>query len=550
MRKNQLFVTILLLLTGYCYAQRPTALSPVIRKAIEKAYPASVRIWGYDTTSRQQMSAQFSGVVVSKDGYILTVAHTTIPGKTYKISFPDGKEAIGVGMGKINFPETPILPDVATIQIITPGKWPFAEMARSASIKVDEPCISIAYPESLNQPLPTVRFGRITHVRNDKGFIQSTCIMEPGDSGGPLFDYLGRVIGLHSAIDPSEDINYEVPVDLYQKYRTQLSRPVHYTKFPDTTDVLVADREAPSIMTLPGLKERFSKLKTYNKTCVRILSDFPGRVQFINGTLFDVNGQLFVVSKNSYVGEIPTVTIRGKMSQATIIARDKTTDLVLLQLPPGTRGDGYKLRGHSSVPDSLGHFLLSPQPDSPAVVSVLGSKQFASPRISSLAFLGAAIDPSRSPLALTFVMPGSPAAEKRLEVGDQVISINREAVTRAEDYGRELSRYWSGDSIMFKYLHHGDTLQTNIVLGVRPEQPSQHPALMFRGGRSTRRDGFEAVYSHDAILTPWQCGGPVFDTYGHFYGINIARFSRTTTLFVPAAVVEQFINAHVPVQGK
>jgi len=547
MRKNQLLVTLLLLLTGYCYGQQPIAsITPIISKAIEKAYPASVRIWGYDTTSRQQMSAQFSGVVVSEDGYILTVAHTTLPGKTYKVTFPDGKEAIAIGTGKINFPETPILPDVATMQIITPGKWPFAEMGRSASVKVDEPCISIAYPESLNQPFPVVRFGRITHVLNDKGFIQSSCIMEPGDSGGPLFDYLGRVIGLHSAIDPSEAINYEVPVDLYQQYRTQLAKPVHYTKFPDTVDVLPADKYAGSIMTLPGLRDQLAKLKTNNKAIVRISSELNGHLQQIEGTQFDVDGKLVVVSKNSCVGEKPQVIMRGKQQQAIIAARDKTTDLVLLVLPKGTRGDGLKLSAQPSVPDSLGRFLFSPQPDSLPVVSVLGSHQFISPKMNSLGFLGAAIDPSRSPLALTFVMPGSPAAAKGLEVGDQVISINGTPVIQAADYGRELTKYWPGDTVLFRYGHHGDTLQTDLVLGVRPEQPSEHPALMFKGGRSVRRDGFEAVYAHDAILRPEQCGGPVFDSNGHFYGINIARFSRTTTLFIPATVIAQFINTHLP----
>ncbi|PWV56974.1 trypsin-like peptidase domain-containing protein [Chitinophaga sp. S165] len=549
MRKNQLFVILLALLAGNSYSQRiAETLPPVIHAAIEKAYPASVRIWGYDTLSNQQMSAQFSGVVVTAEGHILTVAHTTIPGKTYKVNFPDGKSAIALALGKINFPETPILPDVSMMKIIGPGQWPFAEMARSAALKVNEPCISIAYPESLNQPLPAVRFGRITQVKNDKGFVQSSCIMEPGDSGGPLFDYLGRVIGLHSAVDLSEKINYEVPVDLYRKYWTALNKAEHYTQFPSAEDAVPDDLLAGSLMVVPQLEDINVALKTtaYDGTSLKITSNIKETAETVIGTLFSVDGKSIIVSKNSSVGEQPVVTISNKKKVvATILFRDRTQDLVLLQLPA-------KLKKGISFPlamqqvDSLGKFLVSPQPDTIGIISVLGSREFSLPRMSSLAFLGAAIAPTASPLALTFVMPGSPAAESGLQVGDLVISINGVPVNKAEDYGRELSKYWPGDKIKFERQRNGNLSTVEITLGTRPIQPANHPAEMFKGGKSSRRDGFESVFTHDAVIRPEQCGGPVFDTHGHFYGINIARFSRTSSIVVPAAVVQQFIDVNLP----
>jgi serine protease Do len=547
MRKNQLFVILLILLSGNSYSQRiAETLPPIIHAAIDKAYPASVRIWGYDTLSRQQMSAQFSGVVVTPDGHILTVAHTTIPGKTYKVTFPSGMEAIALALGKINFPETPILPDVAMMKIISSGKWPFAEMARSSDLKVNEPCISIAYPESLNQPLPAVRFGRITQVKNDKGFMQSSCIMEPGDSGGPLFDYLGRVIGLHSAVDISESINYEVPVDLYRKYWTALNKTEHYTQFPATEDPVSEDSLATGLMTVPQLENISAALKTtvYDGLSLKITSSIKGEQQTILGTLFSVKGKSVIVSKSSSVGEQPLITVRGERIAAVVITRDRANDLVLLQLPSRLK-KGIVSPAAAQPVDSLGKFLLSPQPDTTGIASVLGSKEFSLPRMSSLAFLGAAIAPQDGPLALTFVLPGSPAAERGLQVGDVVISINGVPVKRAEDYGRELSKYWPGDEIIFESLRNGTVYSKEIILTARPQQAANHPAEMFKGGKSGRRDGFESVFSHDAILRPQQCGGPVFDTHGHFYGINIARFSRTSSIVIPAAIVHQFIEAHL-----
>ncbi|MCF6404990.1 trypsin-like peptidase domain-containing protein [Chitinophaga filiformis] len=547
MRKNQLFVILLLLLAGDSYSQRiAETLPPIIHAAIEKAYPASVRIWGYDTVSNQQMSAQFSGVVVTREGHILTVAHTTIPGKTYKVTFPDGKAAIALALGKINFPETPILPDVAMMKIISSGEWTFAAMGRSADLKVNEPCISIAYPESLNQPLPAVRFGRITQVRNDKGFVQSSCIMEPGDSGGPLFDYMGRVIGLHSAVDISESINYEVPVDLYRKYWTALNKAEHYTQFPAAADTLMPDPLAASLLTVPELEDMNAALKTtaYNGLSLKVISRVDGVQQTILGTLFSVRGQSAIISKSSAVGEAPFVIVNNKQLKATVRCRDRSTDLVWLELASPLK-KGITLRQSIQAPDHPGEFLLSPQPDTMGIASVLGSKEFSLPRMTSFAFLGAAIAPTDGPLVLTIVQPGSPAGESGLQAGDLVLSINRVPIRKAEDYGRELSQYWAGDKIVFEGQHNGTVYTKEIVLGTRPQQPASHPAEMFPGGKSSRRDGFESVFSHDAILRPEQCGGPVFDMLGQFYGINIARFSRTSSLVIPAAIVKQFIISNL-----
>ncbi|HKG05763.1 MAG TPA: trypsin-like peptidase domain-containing protein, partial [Pedobacter sp.] len=117
--------------------------------AVKKAYATSVRIWGFDSVTKQQASAQFSGVVVTEEGHILTVAHAAVPGRTYKIFFTDGKEYLALGLGRIGFADKQNMPDVAVLKIIEKGKWPYAEMGWSSSLKVNEPCVSIAYPETL-----------------------------------------------------------------------------------------------------------------------------------------------------------------------------------------------------------------------------------------------------------------------------------------------------------------------------------------------------------------------------------------------------------------
>lgn len=501
-----------------------------MQKAIAKAWPASVRMWGYDTASKQQMSAQFSAVVISPSGDILTAAHTSTPGKTYRVMFPDGKEAIALALGKIEMADDPTIPDVSMMKIITPGTWPYAEMGYSSSLKLNQPCISIAYPESLNQHLPGVRFGIITSLGNERGFLQSTCAMEPGDSGGPLFDEQGRVIGIHSAISVEESLNYEIPVDLYRKYRTALATAKKYNAFPVNED---------PINTPPASQptEYNTVFNTAKNACLLITS----KTDSVYGTAF---ANAYVVSKSSKVGSEPVIHLGGKTIKATIVRRDREKDLVLLKIEEPVK-EGIALT--KAKPDSisfkhLGQFLVSPRLDTANAISVVGTLPFNLPKIASTGFLGASIAQKSGPLLLTFVRKNSPAASNDLKPGDEVISINGITLNKAENFSAAMQQYWPGDTISISLKREGSIYTKQIILDEKPKIPATHPAEMFAGGKSSRRDGFARIFAHDAILTPNQCGGPVFDAAGNFMGINIARYSRTSTVVIPSEVVWEFMN--------
>jgi serine protease Do len=549
---------VLLVICNNAYAQKLNGkeLEQVIKKGIEKAYPASVRIWGFDTVSKQQMSAQFSGVVVRPDGYILTAAHVDVPGKTYMVTFPDGRVCIAAGLGKIEYTQDHTIPDVAMMKIITKGVWPYAEMGWSSNLKQYEPCISIAYPESLNQPKPVVRFGYIANVKTERGFIQSTCIMEPGDSGGPLFDYMGRVIGLHSAITVAEKENYEVPVDLYKKYWTALNIAKVYSALPVDTDSLYNDPSASAIISIPELKNadaNFQKITSeYKSSCLSIISiNKNGEKQKALGTLFALSGNLLkqaghniIISKSSLIGNYPLVVAGfGRMITVKVIARDIKNDLVLLELATEIKGGiKFKKGDIDSLGIQPGQFLSSPLPDTISKASIVGNKPFSLPKMYSSGFLGAAIAYGTGPLSLTRIQPGSEADVIGLKIGDEVLSINDAPINKAPDYATELQKYWPGDTIKLQLKRAGFIFGKTAVLGTMPKPVNNHPAEFLAGGKSNRRDGFGQVFSHDATLKPYECGGPVFNLYGRFYGINIARYSRTSSLAIPSIIIYNFIE--------
>src|SRR5690606_2816082 len=62
------------------------------------------------------------------------------------------------------------------------------------------------------------------------------------------------------------------------------------------------------------------------------------------------------------------------------------------------------------------------------------------------------------------------------------------------------------------------------------------------GNLSRRRDEFQAVYQHDTVLKPEDCGGPVVNLQGMAVGINIARAGRTETYVLPADLLSSVLE--------
>ncbi|GGH06624.1 trypsin-like peptidase domain-containing protein [Pedobacter zeae] len=546
-----LAVTLIILVNLGAAAQNKQVakFQHTIAQAVKKAYPASVRMWSFDVQQNQRTGGQFSGVVVSADGYILTAAHTILPGKNYKVFFPDGRQCIAMALGKIDTKESPGIPDVGMMKITDKGTYPFAEMGYSASLLKNEPCISISYPESLNQSLPTLRLGTIAEVKNEYGFIRSTCKMEPGDSGGPLFDYYGRVIGLHSAIDIAEDMNFEVPVDLYRRYWTALNHETLYTAFPEKTDSVKAD-PLFSLMQKESKKKALHpdfEVPTIKNSCLTIKSVMKGQNQKIAACLLNVKTsggaiKQFLLSKNTMVGEEAQCDIDGTAVKVKFIGKDKENDLVLFALERQVSGGiDLTFSDTASVKAEMGRLLYSINPTGKIVRSVLGSTLFNLPKINNQPYLGAMVVYNSSPVQFSLVKAGSPAEKAGIKVGDELISINGKTIGKASEFAPEILKYWADDEVTFEWTNAAGKMSKTFRLEARAQSVFNHPAEKFEGGKSERRDDFNAVFTHDAAIKAKACGSPVFDWEGRFYGINIARFSRTTTVVVPKKTIVDFV---------
>lgn len=154
-------------------------------------------------------AGQGSGVIVSRDGYVLTAAHVIgEAGVDAVIVLPDGKEVKAKTMGLNHAIDSGLL------KITTEGDYDYLDMGESSSLKKGQWVMSIGHPGGFDiDRAPVVRIGRLQSVSNS--VLQSDCTLVGGDSGGPLFDMNGNVIGIHSRIGLTLNDNMHVPIDTY-----------------------------------------------------------------------------------------------------------------------------------------------------------------------------------------------------------------------------------------------------------------------------------------------------------------------------------------------
>jgi serine protease Do len=147
-----------------------------------------------------------SGVVISEDGIVLCAAHVCgRPDVKVTFTFPDGKEAEGRTLG------TDHELDAGLMKITDPGTWPHAAIAGRNEATLGDWVLALGHPGGFDPERSTVaRLGRVIH--RSRGVIRTDCTLIGGDSGGPLFDMHGRVIGIHSRISDSVADNYHVPI--------------------------------------------------------------------------------------------------------------------------------------------------------------------------------------------------------------------------------------------------------------------------------------------------------------------------------------------------
>ncbi len=201
------------------------AYSRSVISVVDRVGPAVVQV-GVAKTAPQQapfsmgasrvVEGAGSGVIFAPDGYILTNSHVVDGALKITVTLADGRDIEGQVVG--NDPET----DVAVVRITPPAgeRLPAAKLGDSEHLRVGQLVVAIGSPAGLQS---TVTAGIVSALhrtlpgyggRMIEDIIQTDAAVNPGNSGGPLVNSNGEVIGINVAIlQQTQGLSFAIPIN-------------------------------------------------------------------------------------------------------------------------------------------------------------------------------------------------------------------------------------------------------------------------------------------------------------------------------------------------
>jgi serine protease Do len=183
-------------------------------------------------TFRQEVKGLGSGFIISEDGYILTNDHVAGNATKIEVELTNGKKYNAKLVG------TDLVSDVALLKI-DGDNFPSVKLGNSDDILIGEWAIALGNPFGLFEisDKPTVTVGVVSAVdmnlraeegRYYRGMIQTDAAINTGNSGGPLVNSLGEVIGINSVIyTPNQGnigLGFAIPINRVKTIMTELRK--------------------------------------------------------------------------------------------------------------------------------------------------------------------------------------------------------------------------------------------------------------------------------------------------------------------------------------
>jgi serine protease Do len=499
-----------------------------IDEVLKKALPATVR-FHLDGSS-------FSGVIVTEDGYIATCAHHfQLPGTEITVELADGRKVKGEVLGSHRYW------DIGLIKIRDSGKWPHVPFGKSASMKREDLCIALGYPADSNRPdwekisEVKARIGRVIYSAAP-GVLQTSCLIQGGDSGGPLLDMEGRLIGIHRSVGA-----------LHFAGSTHAGAEL----FEDLWDELVAGKRVELVPRGLGRTNEIYRQAIGGSSSITVDILCDNRPALL-GTIVDPEG--WIVTKASDLnGRITCRLFDGREYEATRYGVSRQFDLAMLKIdakdlpgivwsrsgepPMGTlvAAAGCRTKWSLSIVDGKVQPIAEAVPPADATIAA-----------GVVSHIGRQIMPMRGwpPFSSRITDQGLVVTEVsksveipvKLRVDDLVTHIDGEPVNTNAAFEEMLEAHQlAGDRIMLSIRRDGQSMELQVPLNPMTPKGSTFPL-------SPRRTGFPRVFSTDLDLRPEMCGGPLIDMSGEVVGINIARESGIESYAIPVDTVRGLID--------
>ena len=197
--------------------------STAVVGAVERVGPAVVSVYvGGALEAERARGGAGSGVVVTPDGYLLTNEHVVQRVNDARVTFVDGRTVAAVVAGRD--PAT----DLAVLRAQA-AALPYARLVPEQRLRPGQLVIAVGNPfgfESTVSAGVVSALGRSLRSRQGRlieSVVQHTAALNPGNSGGPLVDSLGRVAGINTAIIAmAQGIGFAIPASTAQWVLTEI----------------------------------------------------------------------------------------------------------------------------------------------------------------------------------------------------------------------------------------------------------------------------------------------------------------------------------------
>jgi len=347
-----------------------------------------------------------SGVITTKDGYILTNNHVVDGADEVKVALQDGREFTAKVIGRD--PKS----DVAVIKIDAKD-LPAVTMADSDKVEVGDVVLAVGNPFGIGQTVTTgivSATGRGGAIGLDyEDFIQTDAAINPGNSGGALVDTEGRLVGINTAIlsrsGGNQGIGFAIPANLARDVMTSLVKDGHVTR--GFLGVMIQD-------VTPSLAKEFKLKDNAGALVSEVTAKSPAEKAGLQSgdIITEFNGKK--VSDSRHL-KLEVARIQPGENVPMKILRDgasKSLEVAVKEMP------GSERLAKNDKPESDDNGTLNG-------VTVADLDQQARQEFNLPGHVNGVV--------ITEVQPDSAAAEAGLKPGDVIQEINRKPVKTASE---------------------------------------------------------------------------------------------------------------------
>lgn len=547
-------------------------LAETIQRTAEKATPSTVLI----KIAVGGQEGYGSGAIVSADGLIVTCAHVAEPGQELVVVTSDGKEHVArkLGMNSTN--------DYAVLDIDAENLTPFP-LGDSDRVRVRDWVIALGHPGGPYEDLqPAVAVGRVRGLHkklpvqmNQKFYddaIQTDCPIFGGNSGGPLVNLAGELVGINGAILLAGDKAYAVPVNeiLADLDALKAGKSVEGRAAGNMMDVM---KELQEDFDPEDMEKMFG-----DSPFGKFLAPFMGG----GGTPSDRGAKLGAEVEETSGGLVlGSLEAGGTAEMSGLVEGDRITHIAGMEVADRdslAKVLGYFRRGESTLFEVVRDGVATP------VVVTFGFDGKARDVLLRRGFYALGVEAARSTVAVRVggnqvgygvVIDGAGwiltsdrllgdggNVTVSLYAGDELQAsvVGREgkldiALLKVEPGERKLAEAVVGDSRALdpgEWVVSGGDFRGPLAVGavsavdreIGEERKSPSLGLfdMFGGSNETPLRPYPAVVQHDSNLEEGLFGTPLFDADGRLVGVNVAKFYRGSSYAVPIHKVIEVLD--------